>query len=197
MCIRDRTEDTRNSKLYKPVLFLLLATQNYFIFDYVRTKSSRIPRFIDEYISLNSNLNFYRYLDFNAGEVFGGSYSTLLTSGPLSAVGGVIGWTFTSKLIIARISNFYWVILLQLILSYILIRKNNKKQVFILFSTILIFLLTPWWQSSLYMIGEFASVILFTNAAFLFPYHRKFALILFSFSIFYGKLLTFLPFTFL
>lgn len=189
-----KIEDIRKSKLYKPVLFLLLFTQNYFIFDYVRTKSSTIPRFIDEYISLNSNLNFYKYFDFNAGEIFGGSYSTLLTSGPISAVGGVIGWTFTSKLIIARISNFYWVILLQLILSYLLIRKNNKKQVFILFSTILIFLLTPWWQSSLYMIGEFASVILFTNGMFLFLYHRKFALILFSFSIFYGKLLTFLPF---
>ena len=82
----------------------MLFIQNYFIFDYVRTKSSRIPRFIDEYISLNSNLNFYKYLDFNAGEVFGGSYSTLLTSGPISAIGGVIGWTFTSKLTIFNCS---------------------------------------------------------------------------------------------
>tara|TARA_Y100000768_G_scaffold388909_1_gene388584 strand:- start:37 stop:1734 length:1698 start_codon:yes stop_codon:yes gene_type:complete len=190
-----KTEDIKKSKFYKPALFLMLFIQNYFIFDYVRTKSSRIPRFIDEYISLNSNLNFYKYLDFNAGAAFGGSYSTLLTSGPISAIGGVIGWTLTSKLTIARISNFYWLIFLQLILSYLLIRKNKHKQVFILFSTSLIFLLTPWWQSSLYMIGEFASVILFTNAVFLFLYHRKLALVLFSFSIFYGKLLSLLPFS--
>ena len=190
-----KIEDIKKSKLYLPIFSALLLIQNYFIFDYVRTKSSAIPRFIDEYISLNSNLNFYKYLDFNAGEVFGGSYSTLLTSGPISAVGGVIGWTFTSKLTIARISNFYWLILLQLILSYLLIRKNNQKKVFLLFSTNLFFLLTPWWQSSLYMIGEFASVILFTNAIFFFIYYRKFALILFSISIFYGKLLTFLPFS--
>ena len=38
-----KTEDIKKSKFYKPALFLMLFIQNYFIFDYVRTKSSSIP----------------------------------------------------------------------------------------------------------------------------------------------------------
>ena len=184
----------KKPEFFIPLLPVVFFIQNIFIFDYIRTKSSRLPRFIDEYISLSSNINFYKNLDFNAGDIFGGSYSIFLTSGPISAIGGVLGWNFTSKLVIARISNFYWLIFLQLILSYLLIRKKTQTKVFILFSTTLIFILTPWWQSSLYMIGEFASVILFINGVFLFFYYRKLAMILISLSIFYGKLLTLLPF---
>ena len=49
-------------KISKPVQMYLsyffLIIQNYLLFDYVRTKASRIPRFIDEYIALASNIRF-------------------------------------------------------------------------------------------------------------------------------------------
>ena len=57
-------------------------------------------------------------------------------------------------------------------------------------------ILVPWWQGSLYMIGEFASVFIFTNAMFLFSKYKYLSMFLFSISIFYGKLLTLLPFFF-
>ena len=44
------------------------------------------------------------------------------------------------------------------------------------------------------MIGEFASVIVFTNALFLFSKSRYLSILLFSIAIFWGKLLTLLPF---
>lgn len=46
--------------------------------------------FIDEYVSLTSNIKFFKNLDYTAGEFLGGSYSIYLTSGPLSAIGSVI-----------------------------------------------------------------------------------------------------------
>ena len=175
-------------------IFPFLIIQNYFVFDYVRTKAVRIPSFIDEYISLASNVSFFRNLDFNAGDFIGGSYSTLLTSGPISAIGGVIGWNLTSKFVIARISNFYWILFLQLFMSYIIVKIYKSEYKFLLFINSFILILIPWWQGSLYMIGEFASTILFVNGIYLFKRKRKIALLLFSLSIFFGKLLTLMPF---
>ena len=180
-----------NIKFFLLPIFLI---QNYFLFDYVRTKAVRIPRFLDEYISLASNYNFFTTLNFNGGEFIGGNYSIYLTSGPVSAIGGVLGWSLTSKLIIARISNFYWLLLLQLILSVIIFRTLKKDLNFILFMSGLSLILIPWWQGSLYMIGEIASVVLFTNAVFLSKKYRGASIFLFSMSIFFGKLLTILPF---
>ena len=136
------------------------------MFDYVRTKAVRIPRFIDEYLSLASNYNFFTTADFNAGEFIGGSYSIFLTSGPISAIGGVLAWNFTSNIYIARISNFYWLLLMQLLLSYLVAKHIERNYLPTLFLSNLILVLVPWWQGSLYMIGEFASVILFTNSIF-------------------------------
>ena len=87
-------------------VFLLFT--NYIIFDFVKVKSLKIENFIDEYISLSSNFNFYRNFDFNAGDFIGGSYSIYLTSGPLSAVGAVFGWSIFESFTFSRISNFYW-----------------------------------------------------------------------------------------
>ena len=176
------------------LLILFFLIQNYFLFDYVRTKAVRIPSFIDEYISLTSNVNFYKNLDFNAGDFIGGSYSVFLTSGPVSAIGGVIGWNISSKLIIARISNFYWILFLQILLSFIIVRIYKSDYRFFIFMNSLFIILVPWWQGSLYMIGEFASSVIFVNAIYLFNKRRKTAMVLFSLSIFYGKLLTLLPF---
>ncbi len=181
-------------KYKNQLLFLFFIIQNYFLFDYIRTKAVRIPPFIDEYISLASNVSFFRNLDFNAGDFTGGSYSVFLTSGPLSAIGGVIGWNISSKLIIARLSNFYWILFLQMLLSFIIVRIYKSEYKFILFMNTFFIILVPWWQGSLYMIGEFASNVIFVNAIYLFHKRRKVSMTLFSLSIFFGKLLTLLPF---
>ena len=179
----------------KYLIFPFFLIQNYFLFDYVRTKTVRIPPFIDEYLSLTSNVGFFNNFDFNAGDFVGGSYSVLLTSGPISAIGGVIGWNLTSKLVIARISNFYWILFLQLFLSFVVVKIYKSEYKFFLFMNGFSLILIPWWQGSLYMIGEFASVIVFVNAIYIFNKNRKWAMFIFSLSIFFGKLLTLLPFT--
>lgn len=180
--------------IYKIFFTILLIIQNFFLFHYVQAKASKIPRFIDEYISLASNFNFFTTLDFNAGDFIGGSYSVLLTSGPISAVGGVIGWSVTNNLIAARLSNFYWLLFLQAALLAVISKSKNKDLFFLAIGSNLFIVLVPWWQGSLYMIGEFASVIVFTNALFLFSKSRYISILLFSIAIFWGKLLTLLPF---
>ena len=180
--------------IYKIFFTILLIIQNFFLFHYVQAKASKIPRFIDEYISLASNFNFFTTLDFNAGDFIGGSYSVLLTSGPISAVGGVIGWSVTNNLIAARLSNFYWLLFLQAVLLAVISKSKNKDLFFLAIGSNLFIVLVPWWQGSLYMIGEFASVIVFTNALFLFSKSRYISILLFSIAIFWGKLLTLLPF---
>tara|TARA_A100001015_G_scaffold309248_1_gene408325 strand:- start:705 stop:2393 length:1689 start_codon:yes stop_codon:yes gene_type:complete len=180
--------------IYKIFLAILLIIQNFFLFHYVQAKAFKIPRFIDEYISLASNFNFFTTLDFNAGDFIGGSYSVFLTSGPISAVGGVIGWSITNNLIAARLSNFYWLLFLQAALLVVISKSKNKDLFFLAIGSNLFIVLVPWWQGSLYMIGEFASVIVFTNALFLFSKSRYISILLFSIAIFWGKLLTLLPF---
>ena len=180
--------------IYKIFFTVLLVIQNFFLFHYVQAKASKIPRFIDEYISLASNFNFFTTLDFNAGDFMGGSYSVLLTSGPISAVGGVVGWSITNNLIAARLSNFYWLLFLQAALLVVISKSKNKDLFFLAIGSNLFIVLVPWWQGSLYMIGEFASVIVFTNALFLFSKSRYLSILLFSIAIFWGKLLTLLPF---
>ena len=182
------------SKIDKRVLVPLFLIQNFFLFDYVRSKTLIIPHFIDEYISLASNVSFFKNLDFNAGDFIGGSYSVYLTSGPVSAIGGVLGWNFTSNLLIARIFNYYWVVLLQLIFCFVVIRVFNSDYKFLMFMNIFVIILVPWWQGSLYMLGEIASTIIFTNAIYLFNKYRSLSMFLFSLSMFYGKLIILLPF---
>ena len=149
-----------------------------FSFWLCRTKA-RIPPFIDEYISLTSNVSFFKNFDFNAGDFIGGSYSVFLTSGPLSAIGGVIGWNISSKLIIARLSNFYWILFLQMLLSLIIVKIYKSDYKFILFMNTFFIILVPWWQGSLYMIGEFATNVIFVNAGICLI-KRKLSMALFS-----------------
>ena len=178
---------------YINYLIFLLFT-NYVIFNFVKIKSLKLENFIDEYISLSSNFNFYKNFDFNAGDFIGGSYSIYLTSGPLSAVGGVFGWSIFESFSLSRISNFYWVLLLQVIFSYFISKIYNLDfQVLTIFNIVII-LLIPWWQGALYSLGEIASMVIFTNSIFLFEKFRKQSIFLMSMSIFFGKLLTLLPF---
>ena len=105
-----------NKKSTKNSLFILFTIfQNLILYDYVKTKSLRIPKFVDEYIALTSNVNFYDTLDFNAGDFIGGSYSIFLTSGPISALGAVLGWNISGSFTISRIANYYWLAALQII----------------------------------------------------------------------------------
>tara|TARA_Y100000741_G_scaffold319335_1_gene267228 strand:- start:1008 stop:2660 length:1653 start_codon:yes stop_codon:yes gene_type:complete len=182
------------SKLDNRVLVPLFLTQNFFLYNYVKSKTLIIPQFIDEYISLASNVNFFKNLDFNAGDFIGGSYSVYLTSGPISAIGGVLGWNLTSNLMVARISNYYWIVLLQLMFSFLIIQLFNSDYKFLMFFNFLVMTLVPWWQGSLYMLGEIASTILFTNSIYLINKKRSFSMLMFSLSIFYGKLIILLPF---
>ena len=183
-----------NEKRINNFLVIFFVLQTFFTFDIVRTKAVRLKPFIDEYISLTSNVNFFKTLNFYAGDFIGGNYSVSLTSGPLSSIGAVIGWNITNKLAIARISNFYWIYFLQIILV-LLIGKYYKKNIkFLLITSNFILLLVPWWFGSLYSIGEMASLVLFTNAIFLFSKARYISIFLFSLSIIFGKLLNLVPF---
>tara|TARA_X000001036_G_scaffold439925_1_gene493139 strand:+ start:3791 stop:5479 length:1689 start_codon:yes stop_codon:yes gene_type:complete len=171
-----------------------LVTSYFYLYDYVRTKSLRIPRFIDEYITLTSNVNFFSNLNFNAGDFIGGNYSVQITSGPLSAIGGVVAWNITEKLIITRMASFLWVYLLQIFFVYLIYKAYKVDVLFLLLVSGLALVLIPWWQGSLYSIGEIVSSLFFLNAILLFSKFRKFSLILFSLSVFYGKLLNLVPF---
>ena len=95
-------ESFKNNTIINVSLITFVVFQHFFIFDYVRTKSVRISSFIDEYVVLSSNVNFYNNLDFNAGGFLGGSYSVYLTSGPISAIGSVISWNITNNFILGR-----------------------------------------------------------------------------------------------
>ena len=191
----DRLKKIFNKKLNVNILIaMFVSIQHFFIFDYVRTKSVRIPSFIDEYIALTSNVNFFNNFDFNAGGSLGGSCSVYLTSGPISAIGSVISWNLSNNFIVSRISNYYWLALLQLLFSIIVFKiyKENYKMP-IIFNGLIIFLI-PWWEGSLYSLGEIGSMIMVSNAIFLFNKKRKFSLVLFSISIVFGKILSLLPF---
>ncbi len=134
-------------------------------------------------------------MDFNAGDIFGGSYSIYLTSGPISNIGGVIGWNEYADLGISRVYNFYWIVFLQIIFSYLIVKSYDGSFKFLLVFNTLLIVLIPWWQGSLYMIGEIPSVIILINSFFLFNKKRNIALIFISVSIFFGKLLNILPFS--
>jgi hypothetical protein len=172
-----------------------LLFQSIIFYDYIKTKSLRIPRFIDEYITLTSHVNFFRSFDYDAGLWLGGNYSVEITTGPIAAIGSVTGWNLTNSLAFARVSNFVWVFLMQTIFVYVVTKAYKiEKTNFLYLSTAFVLILIPWWQGSLYSIGEIPSTLVFINAIFLFSKFRKLSIILFCLSIVYGKLLILVPF---
>jgi hypothetical protein len=183
-----------NKRFVLMVAISYLVTSYFFLYDYVRSKSLRIPKFIDEYITLSSNVNFFSNLNFNAGDFIGGNYSVQITSGPLSAIGGVVAWNITDKLIVTRMASFLWVYLLQVFFLYLVYKAYKVDIIFLVMISGLALVLIPWWQGSLYSIGEIASSLFFLNGILLFSKFRRFSIILFSLSIFYGKLLNLVPF---
>jgi hypothetical protein len=177
---------------YLALPFFIL--QSYLLFPYVKNRALNMKKFIDEYIVLTSNVEFFNNLNYDAGSDWGGNFSIYLTSGPLSAVGSVIGWNFTENFTISRISNFYWVLFIQLAFIYILGKKFKLDFPFLLMGASTFILLIPWWYGSLYSLGEIASMLFFTNSIFLYSKNIKIAMVFFGISIFFGKILTLLPF---
>jgi hypothetical protein len=184
----------QNKRFVFLIASFYLLTSYFFLYDYVRSKSLRIPNFIDEYITLTSNVNFFNNLNFNAGDFIGGNYSVQITSGPLSAIGGVVAWNITDKIIVTRMASFLWIYLLQLFFIYLIYKAYKVDIIFLFLVSGLALVLIPWWQGSLYSIGEIASSLFFLNAILLFSKFRRISIILFSLSIFYGKLLNLVPF---
>ena len=153
-------------------------------------KSSKsLSAFVDEYLSLTSNNSFFNNFDFNAGSMADGSYGVILTSGPLSAVGSVIGWSLSNNLIIARFFNFLWALFLHIFLIRT-IKKYYKfdQNMFLIYSGFSLLIL-PWYFGLLYSLGEIVSTIIFFYGLLLFEPKRKLSILLLSMSVFYGKLI--------
>tara|TARA_B100001057_G_scaffold61150_2_gene54461 strand:+ start:703 stop:2364 length:1662 start_codon:yes stop_codon:yes gene_type:complete len=183
-----------NSNLQKVFIFSYIVYQIIISYNYVKNKSLNLKPFIDEYVSLASNYHFFTDLNFSAGGFLGGSFSVYLTSGPLSALGSVLGWSFTNNFFYARISNYFWIVFLIFGSLFYLSRTFNlSKKYYPIFLVCLSFLI-PWWHGYLYSLGEIPSAILLLTAMLTFKKNRKLSLTLFSLSIFLGKFLNFLVF---
>lgn len=173
----------KNNKAFL-VIYLLEIAALFYLF---HLTSKTLGPFYDEYVSITSNLGFFTNLDFNAGNDNGGSYSVELTSGPLSALGSVLGLIIFQDLITARFLNFVWVFLLQTGLVFFVKKYYEiNLKILLLFSS-LTFMLIPWYFGVLYSIGEIASTYIFFYSIIVFPKNRKVALVLISISIFFGK----------
>ena len=114
-----------------------------------------------------SNVNFFRTLDFNAGSFIGVVIIQILL-GIISAIGKVIGWEYSNDSIISRITNFLYIVLLQLVFFILITNAYKSKKYFLIFVSSFSIFLIPWWQGSLYSIGEIPATIVFVNATFLF-----------------------------
>lgn len=155
----------------------------------INNMSLSLRAFIDEIVSLSSNINFWNNgFDFRTGNLNGyDSYSPKLTAGPISALGSSLIWNITQALPSIRIFNFVYVYLVQVVFCIFISKKHNVN-----FLTLLIicgFVMTsiPWWYGTLYSLGEMISSILFFNSLILFNSFRRSTLILMSISIFFGK----------
>lgn len=151
--------------------------------------SSSLSSFVDEYLSLASNSSFFKNFDFNAGPVGEGSYSVILTSGPLSAVGSVVGWMITKDLIISRFFNFIFAFLLHIIFIREIKKHYSINEDMLLIYSAFSLVILPWYFGVLYSLGEVTSTIIFFYGLLLFEPRRRISLILLSFSIFFGKLI--------
>ena len=138
---------------------------------------------------MSSNSNFFKDFDFNAGPVGEGSYSVILTSGPLSAVGSVIGWTLTKDLILARYFNFIFALVLHIIFIREIKKHYSINEHFLLIYSSFSLVILPWYFGVLYSLGEVTSTIIFFYGLLLFEPRRRLSLILLSSSIFFGKLI--------
>jgi len=191
-----------NSELKNSFVIKILSYFSIFLFifsSYFKTKT--LAPWNDEIVSLISNLNFY-YNNFNFIGPFGTeyfySYSPKLTAGPISSLGGIIGWLFSHDIYVLRFSNLIYLIFLSLSLSIFVFKnlKLNVKLNFLVLTALIIFSLTntSWWYSVLYLLPETICAVIFVNSVLLFGTNRKVSLFLMSLSVFFGDFLTILMF---
>ena len=162
-----------------------------------RFTSYTLKPFADELVSLTANSGFFINFDFRAGNnLLGGqgySYSVLNSSGPFSAIGSTTVWLLTSNIYLSRFSNFVFILLLNIIVSYRLCSHFKLDFRYTILSNL--FLITiPWWYGSLYSLGELPSIILFFYALIIFNKKRMLSVMLISFTIFFSKLILLLFF---
>ena len=149
-----QVNDSAYKKNINFALFLIvLFIEIFVVVKYAMNKSISLRPFIDEYVSLTSSYYFFTDLDFNAGGFLGGAHSKYLTSGPVSAIGTVIGWIFTQNFIAARLSNYFLFVVLNLILLLIISKHKKINYMHSLLFTLSMFFLVPWWQGMLYGLG--------------------------------------------
>lgn len=171
---------------------------NYFLVFYfplllyfVYKTSNTLPPFRDEAVSLSANISFYlEGLSFEGpeGTKFRGRYSPYLTSPPLSAVGSSLAWIFSDNFNIIRLSNFIWVLAVQLIYSsYISKVYELEFKKLIIFSSFTL-ISFPFWFGSLYSLGETISIIIFFNSLLLYKTFPKTSIFMMGWIIFFGKL---------
>lgn len=179
----------------KYFLFLNL----FFTYFLVRKYSNHLEPFEDEMTSLLSGVSFLQNLDFDGSPLITGNYSPYLTSGPVSSIGSGLGWLLTENLIIARIFNFYFLVLLTYVLLNITNLFKHEGHLFKLNIVLLTFTLLPWWYGSLYSLGEMFSSALFAVSILLIKTNKNLAIFIMGFSIIFGKLIQILlviPFLF-
>ena len=183
-------------KLIVKILFFINLI---FIFFYAFRTSQYLGSFIDELVSLTSNYNFFTKLNFDASNldpVFDGNFKANLSSGPLSAVGSVIGWGISKNLIIARMSNIVWMYLLLISFCIYTSKKFNiEKYIFLTYSSLAL-VIHPWWYGTLYSLGEAISTSVLFFGFIIFQKNRNVGLLLISSSIIFGKYINVLSFSF-
>ncbi len=162
-----------------------------------RLTSYTLKPFADELVSLTANSGFFTNFDFRAGnDLLGGqgySYSVLNSSGPFSAIGSSTVWLLTNDIYLSRLSNFVFILILNIIVSYRMCSHFKMDFRYTILSNL--FLITiPWWYGSLYSLGELPSIILFFYAVTIFNKKRMLSVMLISFSIFFSKLILLLFF---
>ena len=183
---------SKNSIKLFTTIYLLIQIR--IIFEYVKNKAINLRPFIDEYVSLSSNYHIFKELDFSAGGFLGDTFSVYLTSGPISAIGSIFGWSLFKNIYISRISNYFWIVFLLFIYFFIIKNKYKLKQNYFIFFIFQLILLVPWWQGGIYSLGEIPSLIFVSMAMLTFQKNRKLSLILFGVSIFLGKFLNIIIF---
>jgi len=183
-------------KQNKATLYLLFLSFALLIIN-ANVTSNTLKPFADELVSLTANFGFFNNFDFRAGNnLLGGqgySYSVLNSSGPFSAVGSVIAWSLTKNIYLTRLFNFIFVLIVNTVLSYKITTHFDLDSRYIVLSNLTLVTI-PWWYGSLYSLGELPSIIIFFYAIILFNKNRLLSMVLFSFSIFFSKLILLLFF---
>ena len=172
---------------------LLIVFGLFTLYQLVLNTSYTLKPWEDELIALTSSINFYNSLDFLPSNSYG-NYSFALTSGIISSIGGVIGWEVFQSFVYTRVTNFFYVFVVQFLMALFIFKKNIKfNYINVIFFSAVQILLVPWWFSTLYLIGEVISTLVFVNALFIFKRSLKLSLLLMGISVIFGKFLMIIP----